>query len=77
MFSTGRQQMQAQLERTQTQPERTQLWLITHWHCKRHSNARAIEAWGARTEEIATDTEEATSSTRADLAVPIEDNAHN
>jgi len=41
------------------------------------SNARAIEAWGSRIEEVQVDTEEATSSTRADLAVRIEDNAHN
>ncbi|MGB3138437.1 MAG: hypothetical protein WBG38_09925 [Nodosilinea sp.] len=41
------------------------------------SNARAIEAWGDRIEEVQIDTEEATSSTRADLAVRIEDNAHN
>jgi hypothetical protein len=41
------------------------------------SNARAIEAWGARIEDVQVDTEEATSSTRADLAVRIEDNAHN
>jgi len=41
------------------------------------SNARAIEAWGARIEEVQVDTEEATSSTRANLAVRIEDNAHN
>lgn len=41
------------------------------------SNARAIEAWGSRIEEVQIDTEEATSSTRADLAVRIEDNAHN
>lgn len=41
------------------------------------SNARAIEAWGSRIEEVQVDTEEATSSTRANLAVRIEDNAHN
>jgi hypothetical protein len=41
------------------------------------SNARAIEAWGSRIEEVQIDTEEATSSPRADLAVRIEDNAHN
>ncbi len=41
------------------------------------SNARAIEAWGSRIEEVQIETEEATSSTRADLAVRIEDNAHN
>ncbi|MEA5449672.1 hypothetical protein VB780_13890 [Leptolyngbya sp. CCNP1308] len=41
------------------------------------SNARAIESWGSRIEEVQIDTEEATSSTRADLAVRIEDNAHN
>lgn len=41
------------------------------------SNARAIEAWGSRIEEVQVDTEEATSSTRADLDVRIEDNAHN
>lgn len=41
------------------------------------SNARAIEAWGSRIEEVQVDTEEATSSTRADLAVRIDDNAHN
>jgi hypothetical protein len=41
------------------------------------SNARAIEAWGERIEEVQIDTEEATSSTRAGLSVRIEDNAHN
>jgi sugar-specific transcriptional regulator TrmB len=41
------------------------------------SNARAIEAWGERIDEVQIETEEATSSTRADLAVRIEDNAHN
>ncbi|HZG39457.1 MAG TPA: hypothetical protein VEZ50_12315 [Nodosilinea sp.] len=41
------------------------------------SNARAIEAWGSRIEEVQVETEEATSSTRADLAVRIDDNAHN
>ncbi len=41
------------------------------------SNARAIEAWGGRIEEVQIETEEATSATRADLAVRIEDNAHN
>lgn len=41
------------------------------------SNARAIEAWGNRIDEVQIETEEATSSTRADLAVRIEDNAHN
>lgn len=41
------------------------------------SNARAIEAWGSRIEEVQIETEEATSSTRANLAVRIEDNAHN
>ena len=41
------------------------------------SNARAIEAWGSRIEEVQVETEEATSSTRANLAVRIDDNAHN
>jgi hypothetical protein len=41
------------------------------------SNARAIEAWSERIEEVQIETEEATSSTRADLAARIEDNAHN
>ncbi|MEA5449429.1 hypothetical protein VB780_12670 [Leptolyngbya sp. CCNP1308] len=41
------------------------------------SNARAIEAWGSRIDEVQIETEEATSSTRADLAVRIDDNAHN
>lgn len=41
------------------------------------SNARAIEAWGTRIEEVQVDTEEAPSSTKADLAVQMEDNAHN
>jgi hypothetical protein len=39
------------------------------------SNARAIEAWGARIEDVQVDTEEATSSTRADLATRINDGA--
>jgi kynureninase len=39
------------------------------------SNARAIEAWGARIDEVQIETEEATSSTRADLATRINDGA--
>ncbi len=67
---------EAQVERTEAQLERTQA-LVDSTLAIANSNARAIEAWAARTEEIAVDTEEATSSTRADLAVRIEDNAHN
>lgn len=74
---------QVQLERTevrvdstQTQLERTQA-LVDSTLAIAHSNARAVEAWANRIEEVAIDTEEATSSTRADLAVRIEDNAHN
>jgi chromosome segregation ATPase len=74
---------QIQLERTdvrvdstQTQLERTQA-LVDSTLAIANSNARAIEAWAARTEEIVIDTEEATSSTRADLSVRIEDNSHN
>ncbi len=89
-FSAGQQQMQAQLERTQSQIDSTQTQLErTQTQLERsqalvdstlaiaNSNARAVEAWASRIEEIAIDTEEATSSTRADLAVRIEDNSHN
>ncbi len=67
---------QIQVDGTQTRLERTQA-LVDSTLAIASSNARAIEAWAARTEEIVIDTEEATSSTRADLAVRIEDNAHN
>lgn len=67
---------QAQLERTQAQLERTQAQVDSTLAIA-NSNARAVEAWATRIEEVAIDTEEATSSTRADLAVRIEDNAHN
>lgn len=89
-FSAGQQQMQTQLERTQSQIDSTQTQLErTQTQLERtqalvdstlaiaNSNARAVEAWATRIEEIAIDTEEATSSTRADLAVRIEDNSHN
>lgn len=89
-FNAGQQQMQAQLERTQSQIDSTQTQLErTQTQLERtqalvdstlaivNSNARAVEAWATRIEEIAIDTEEATSSTRADLAVRIEDNSHN
>lgn len=84
------QRTQAQLERTEAQAERTEARLErTHAQLERtqaqvdstlaiaNSNARAVDAWATRIEEVAIDTEEATSSTRADLAVRIEDNAHN
>ncbi len=82
-FSAGQQQMQAQLERTQSQIDSTQAQLgrtqvlVDSTLAIANSNARAVEAWATRIEEIAIDTEEATSSTRADLAVRIEDNSHN
>lgn len=89
-FNAGQQQMQAQLERTQSQIDSTQTQLErTQTQLERtqalvdstlaiaNSNARAVETWATRIEEIAIDTEEATSSTRADLAVRIEDNSHN
>jgi hypothetical protein len=41
------------------------------------SNARAIEAWGDRIEEGIAEAEEVTSQQTANLAVRIEDNAHN
>ena len=61
--------LEANLARTEVNLSRTEK--ITE------SNARAIEAWGGFIEEVQVDTEEATSSTRADLSVRIEDNAHN
>ncbi len=41
------------------------------------SNARAIEAWGDRIEEGIAEAEEITSQTTANLAVRVNDNAHN
>lgn len=41
------------------------------------SNARAIEAWGDHIEEGIAEAEEVTSQQTANLAVRIEDNAHN
>ena len=67
---------QAQIDSTQTRLERTQA-LVDSTLAIANSNARAVDAWATRIEEVAIDTEEATSSTRADLAVRIEDNAHN
>ena len=67
---------EARLERTQAQLEKTQAQVDSTLAIS-NSNARAVEAWATRIEEVAIDTEEATSSTRADLAVRIEDNAHN
>jgi hypothetical protein len=82
-FSAGQQQMQAHLERTQSQIDSTQAILektqaqVDVTLLITNSNARAVEAWATRIEEVAIDTEEATSATRADLAVRIEDNSHN
>ena len=82
-FSAGQQQMQAHLERTQSQIDSTQAILektqaqVDVTLLITNSNARAVEAWATRIEEVAIDTEEATSTTRADLAVRIEDNSHN
>jgi peptidoglycan hydrolase CwlO-like protein len=67
---------QIQMDSTQTRLERTQA-LVDSTLAIANSNARAVEAWATRIEEVAIDTEEATSSTRADLAVRIDDNAHN
>ena len=82
-FSAGQQQMQAHLERTQSQIDSTQAILektqaqVDVTLLITNSNARAVEAWATRIEEVAIDTEEATSATRADLTVRIEDNSHN
>ena len=82
--STARMdRLEANLARTEASLSRTeQVAARTEANLARtekivESNARAIEAWGARIEEVQIETEEATSSTSADLAVRIEDNAHN
>ncbi|WP_017302646.1 hypothetical protein [Nodosilinea nodulosa] len=73
---TQLERTEAQVERTQAQLEKTQIQVDSTLAIA-SSNARAVEAWATRIEEVAIDTEEATSSTRADLSVRIEDNAHN
>ena len=74
--ATRMDRLEANLARTEQVAARTEANLARTEKIV-ESNARAIEAWGSRIEEVQVETEEATSSTRANLAVRIEDNAHN